>query len=330
MRGRGFAYALYVHSKFPGYGAAWSAWIADVAVNKATGDVSVTRVVAGQDSGLDDQPGWRSPPDPGQRHPVDQPRADGRGFVRPQFGGEPRMGRLPHHQISGRSQDRRLDAAAAGSAAAWRRRIRFRPERGGDRQRHLRCDRRAFSRIAVHAGAHSRGIARRAAAAQGAFPAASHVQPAGGPLAKSVCRTRAAQLRPSRALLAGAIGIAAAVLPWRSIAPIARPDASVFSAATIERGRQLAALGDCAVCHTEINGIVNAGGRAIETPFGTIYSAPTSRPMPRPESATGPIPPSSAPCARASTATAGISIRRFPTRITRRQPMPICRRSTPI
>jgi nicotinate dehydrogenase subunit B len=47
-----FAYALYVHSKFPGYGAAWSAWIADVAVSKATGDVSVTRVAAGQDSGL--------------------------------------------------------------------------------------------------------------------------------------------------------------------------------------------------------------------------------------------------------------------------------------
>src|SRR5229473_7515207 len=52
VRGRGVAYALYVHSKFPGYGAAWSAWIADVAVNKATGDVSVTRIVAGQDSGL--------------------------------------------------------------------------------------------------------------------------------------------------------------------------------------------------------------------------------------------------------------------------------------
>ena len=52
VRGRGFAYALYVHSKFPGYGAAWSAWVADVAVNKATGDVSVTRVVVGQDSGL--------------------------------------------------------------------------------------------------------------------------------------------------------------------------------------------------------------------------------------------------------------------------------------
>jgi nicotinate dehydrogenase subunit B len=74
------------------------------------------------------------------------------------------------------------------------------------------------------------------------------------------------------ALVAAGIGIAAAALPWRSIAPIARPDASVFSLATIERGRQLAALGDCAVCHTDINGVLNAGGRALETPFGTIWS----------------------------------------------------------
>jgi nicotinate dehydrogenase subunit B len=62
------------------------------------------------------------------------------------------------------------------------------------------------------------------------------------------------------------------VLPWRSIAPIARPDASVYSTETIARGRQLAALGDCAVCHTMANGVVNAGGLAIETPFGTIFS----------------------------------------------------------
>jgi nicotinate dehydrogenase subunit B len=62
-------------------------------------------------------------------------------------------------------------------------------------------------------------------------------------------------------------------MPWRStIAPIARPDASVYAAATIARGQQLAALGNCAVCHTEPNGIINAGGRAIETPFGVIYS----------------------------------------------------------
>jgi nicotinate dehydrogenase subunit B len=38
------------------------------------------------------------------------------------------------------------------------------------------------------------------------------------------------------------------------------------------RGQQLAALGNCAECHTEINGIVNAGGRALDTPFGIVYS----------------------------------------------------------
>ena len=74
------------------------------------------------------------------------------------------------------------------------------------------------------------------------------------------------------AACAAVVGIGAAVLPWRSIAPIARPDASVYSAATIARGKQLAALGDCATCHTAVNGIENAGGRPLQTPFGTIYS----------------------------------------------------------
>jgi nicotinate dehydrogenase subunit B len=52
VSGRGFAYALHLHGKFPGIAAAWSAWIADVTVNKTTGDVSVTRVVMGQDAGM--------------------------------------------------------------------------------------------------------------------------------------------------------------------------------------------------------------------------------------------------------------------------------------
>ena len=50
--GQGFAYAVYVHSKFPGLASAWSAWTADVAVDVSTGDVSLTRVTVGQDSGL--------------------------------------------------------------------------------------------------------------------------------------------------------------------------------------------------------------------------------------------------------------------------------------
>lgn len=40
----------------------------------------------------------------------------------------------------------------------------------------------------------------------------------------------------------------------------------------LERGRQVAAAGDCAVCHTVGGGKVNAGGLAMDTPFGTLYS----------------------------------------------------------
>ena len=50
--GQGFAYARYVHSKWPGFGAAWSAWVADVEVNRQTGEVHVRRVVVGHDAGL--------------------------------------------------------------------------------------------------------------------------------------------------------------------------------------------------------------------------------------------------------------------------------------
>jgi mono/diheme cytochrome c family protein len=41
----------------------------------------------------------------------------------------------------------------------------------------------------------------------------------------------------------------------------------------IERGRYLVAAGDCYACHTPQGGKPFQGGRAIETPFGVIYSA---------------------------------------------------------
>jgi mono/diheme cytochrome c family protein len=60
---------------------------------------------------------------------------------------------------------------------------------------------------------------------------------------------------------------------WRaSIAPIDPPAADSFDAATIQRGARLAALGDCATCHTAPGGETFAGGRPIPTPFGAIYS----------------------------------------------------------
>jgi nicotinate dehydrogenase subunit B len=51
VSGQGFAYARYIHSKWPGFGAAWAAWVADVDVNRATGEVHVKRVVVGHDAG---------------------------------------------------------------------------------------------------------------------------------------------------------------------------------------------------------------------------------------------------------------------------------------
>ena len=50
--GRGLVYARYTHGDFPGYGAAYTAWIADVDVDLASGRVRVTRVVVAQDAGL--------------------------------------------------------------------------------------------------------------------------------------------------------------------------------------------------------------------------------------------------------------------------------------
>jgi nicotinate dehydrogenase subunit B len=270
VRGRGFAYALYVHSKFPGYGAAWSAWIADVAVNRATGDVSVTRVVAGQDSGLMINPD-------GVRHQIQgnviqstsralmEEVSFERGSVTSREWGAypiitfPDIPKIDVLMLPRQDQPPLGvgESASVPSAAAIANAI-F--DATGVRFREL-----PFTPERILAG-----LRGGQPAVQGVLPA-FHPPPSSDRWHNPFAVRRGA-LATIAALVAAGIGIAAAALPWRSIAPIVRPDASVFSAATIERGRQLAALGDCAVCHTVTDGIVNAGGRAIETPFGTIFS----------------------------------------------------------
>lgn len=44
------------------------------------------------------------------------------------------------------------------------------------------------------------------------------------------------------------------------------------ASADIQRGEYLARLGDCVACHTAERGQPMAGGRALQTPFGTLYS----------------------------------------------------------
>src|ERR1700689_4401656 len=272
VRGRGFAYALYVHGKFPGTAAAWSAWITDVAVNKATGDVSVTRVVAGQDSGLMINPD-------GVRHQIhgnviqstsralmEEVSFDRNAVTSREWGASPiiKFPQLPAIDVLmlPRQDQPPLgvgESASVPSAAAIANAI-F--DATGVRFREL-----PFPPERI-----LRGLRGEQDEVRGALPMAAPQAPASTDRWHHPFATRRGVAANIVALCTAAIGIAAAVLPWRSIAPVARPDVSVYSAATIARGGQLAALGDCAVCHTDANGAVNAGGRAIETPFGTVWS----------------------------------------------------------
>ncbi|HIE4544375.1 TPA: molybdopterin cofactor-binding domain-containing protein [Providencia rettgeri] len=51
VSGRGFAWARYFHNKFPGFGAAWAAWVCDLTVNRRTGQVLIKKVYVAHDCG---------------------------------------------------------------------------------------------------------------------------------------------------------------------------------------------------------------------------------------------------------------------------------------
>ncbi len=273
VRGRGFAYALYVHGPFPGKPAAWSAWIADVAVNKATGDVSVTRVVAGQDSGLMINPD-------GVRHQIhgnviqstgralmEEVSFDRNSVTSREWGAYPiiKFPDIPKIDVLmlprqdqpplGVGKSASVPSAAAIANAIF--------DATGVRFREL-----PFTPERILAGLRG-GQPAPQATLPGVAPAARKPAPRThqNPFAKPL-----GAFASGAAMVATMVSLAALALPWRSIAPIARPDPSAYSAATIAKGELLAALGDCAVCHTRAGGAINAGGRAIETPFGIIYA----------------------------------------------------------
>src|ERR1700754_996630 len=71
-------------------------------------------------------------------------------------------------------------------------------------------------------------------------------------------------------VLAVAAGMSRAWEP--AIDPTTAPPPELAAdTAQIARGARLAALGDCIVCHTAAHGKPYAGGRPLQTPFGTIY-----------------------------------------------------------
>jgi len=269
LQGQGFAYARYVHSRWPGFGAAWAAWVADVEVNRTTGEVHVKRVVVGHDAGLMVNPAGVQHQIHGNvlqttsralKERVDVDRRTGvqslewgsypllsfrevpvievMTMPRP---GEPPLGAGESASVPG--------TAAIANAIFDATGVRFRQP--------------PFTPEVVRAA-----LNPLPAPAGSAPPEPRRTPPADAPWP----RRRSAWARTG-ALVAGALGMGAAIVGWRpAIAPVTRPDASIYTAATIERGRQLAAAGDCVVCHTAPGGPPNAGGLAMETPFGTVHT----------------------------------------------------------
>jgi nicotinate dehydrogenase subunit B len=275
LRGQGFAYARYVHSRWPGFGAAWAAWVADVEVHRTTGEVQVRRVVVGHDAGLLINPAGVQHQVHGnvvqttsralkERVQVDRTR----GVQSLEWGsypvlsfrevpvievlhmprpGEPPLGAGESSSVPGTAA---IANAIFDATGVRLRQPPFTPE---------------VVRAAMHPLAAAEAAAPTAAVAAPAVPA--RTLPAGAPWPRRRLWQRVG------ALAAGLLGLGAALLGWRStIAPVTRPDASIYTAATLERGRLLAATGDCAVCHTAPGGTPYAGGRAMDTPFGTLHS----------------------------------------------------------
>jgi nicotinate dehydrogenase subunit B len=268
LAGRGFAYAVYVHSNFPGLASAWSAWVTDVAVNPRTGEVSLTRVTVGQDSGLMINP-------EGVRHQIHGNVIQSTSRVLKEkvtfsdiavtsrdWGSYPLLTftELPAIDVLmvPRPEDEPLgvgESASVPSAAAIANAI-F--DATGVRFREP-----PFTPERILEGLRKAGRGEEA--------------PRGAPLLASTAPAPTKPRRRLGPLLAAAFGalgsLGVATLPIRgAIAPVARPDPATWSAATLERGRALAGLGGCIHCHTATDGETLAGGRAIATPFGAIYA----------------------------------------------------------
>ena len=72
--------------------------------------------------------------------------------------------------------------------------------------------------------------------------------------------------------IAGAMATVAIV--WRpAMSAVVPPAPASFDSALVKNGRDLAAIGNCNDCHTVRGGKDFAGGLAVPTPFGTIYSS---------------------------------------------------------
>ena len=278
LHGQGFAYARYVHSKWPGYGAAWAAWVADVEVNRNTGEVHVRRVVVGHDAGLVINPAGIEQQVHGNVLQTTSRALKERVQFTPgsntvasqEWGSYPILNfrEVPVIEVLhlSRPGDPALGAGESSSVPGTAAIANAIFDATGVRLREP-----PFTPEVVRAALHPQAtpvVPVATGAGAGTARARRLALDAGLPWPKpGSLRLRAG------ALFAAVLGLGALLLGGRgAMAPAAPGAASVYSQATLERGRAVAALGGCSGCHTRIGGHANAGGRAIATPFGSVYS----------------------------------------------------------
>ena len=86
-------------------------------------------------------------------------------------------------------------------------------------------------------------------------------------------------LRVSGILLLAACALFTLAVLWHNWGDLLLPapptpaTSAQISADTLQRGQYLVRAGNCMACHTTRGGAPLAGGRAIETPFGEVYSS---------------------------------------------------------
>ena len=308
LKGQGVAYARYVHSKWPGFGAAYSAWVADVEVNQVTGEVHVSKVVVGHDAGMLINP-------KGVEHQVNgnvlqttsralmeevqtHPRT---GAVQSlEWGSYPILNfrQVPVIEIvhMPRQNEAPLGAGESSSVPGTAAIANAIFDATGIRLRNP-----PFTPEKVLAALNS---AHRAIPSEGANHGANlgvnDWQDQPNQLAQnqnknidphdaqypSLSQDRnwsfigSQLLKLTRKGLALASSVVMCLLAWGLYGLTMNPNwqqrvspqLSMYGPKMIERGAQLAALGNCSGCHTAENGALNAGGKPIQTPFGLVFS----------------------------------------------------------
>jgi nicotinate dehydrogenase subunit B len=299
LKGQGLAYARYVHSKWPGFGAAYSAWIADVEVNPNTGEVHVSKVVVGHDAGMMINP-------MGVEHQVNgnviqttsralkeevQTHKDNGTVQSLEWGSYPilnfrqvpvidilHMPRQSEPPLGAGESSSVPGTAAIANAIFDATGIRFRnPPFTAEKVL------AALNPLSHEGAQQPNAPSSESVTAKGkkGFAGLSwfrKFRKNGSVLKPRVWGQTLVKL-PLYAfnLLSGALACMFGFLlfgPQLNSSLISKPPSNMgmYGPQMLERGEQLAQLGNCEGCHTRENGLKNAGGVPIQTPFGTVYS----------------------------------------------------------